>query len=349
MCSGVGDVREEYEYWLDGTTTQANTRAVNTLLARINELCSEIDYLDLSTEAQIERYNRIDLLVLALQFCKRRLNDKDLARAGRLLQQEINNGNLNLDSTDDNTRGNHLDNLFAGVDRAFSAGADSKAAGDFYDWWLQVIVPANRPALTDKEQARSIQFFAGEKQQPVGDAGEDRYKKMYGDIGVYLYNSAEYFLYLYIPEIKRPTLPYSLRKKIKKQQEVYDYCKRVFLSLYGSEDDMQSVIRTRIIAKYHEQPESVLEKLLMTKGIGFGDFGVAEIIALITAIASIVIPIIVALIGWARDVMVAKYAIPANIEDGCADEEDWRQPSDNSKLVKFGLIGVLLLLILKKK
>lgn len=345
MCSGVGDARGEYQYWLDGTSTASNTKAVNSLLARINELCTELDYLPLSKEEQLAHYNEIDLLVVALQFARRcQGDDTALARAGHILQHAIHEKKFDFDDTTDSARADHLDAVFHFVDSAFSAGKDYESDGIFAKWWEQVIVPANRQGLTPEEIAASKRFF---EKQSIGDTADD-YKERYGDIGVYLYKSADYFLYLYIPEEKVAKLPYFLRTKVRKQREVYNYVRSVFLALYSeSEDDLQRVIRTRIIAEMHQTPEEAVGKLLRSRGIG--DFGIAEIIALITAIASIVVPLITALLQYAQTVLQAKYAVPENIDDGCPEGEDWKETTTASPMLKYGLLALLVVLVLKNR
>lgn len=342
MCSGVGAAVDEYRYWLDGTSTVTNTKAVNSLLARINELCVELDFLPLSREEQIQHYNSIDLLVIGLQFAREYANNSDqLARAGRLLQKYINDGKFSYNNTQDSERSAHLDSVWAAISSAFSSGQDSRTTGQFSKWWMEAIVANNRQGLSQSQIAAAKQFFA--KKSGVGDS-LDQYKEKYGDIGEYIYNSADYFLYLYIPEEAVKQLPYYLQNKIKKQREMYDYVRKVFTSFYGSEDDLQRVIRTRIIADTKQEPEQAVLKLLKTRGIG--DFGVGEIIALITLIASIVIPIILQLIKFAQEVLVAKYAVPENIEEGCPEETDWPAEKKN-KLLKFGIIAAVLYYIIK--
>ena len=345
MCSGVGATEDEYRYWLDGTSTASNTKAVNSLLARVNELCVEVDYLPLKPDAVLEHYNQIDLLVIALQFARRcQGDDTALARAGRLLQKYINDGAFTCEDTEDSGRSEHLDRVWDSLSTAFNRGEDSEVHGTFVRYWMESIVPNNRQALSPSEISASKAFF---ENKGVGDSADD-YKRLYGDIGEYLYNSADYFLYLYIPEEKVAKLPYVLRTKVRKQREVYNYVRNVFTGLYGSENDLQRIIRTRIIAEMHQTPEEAVGKLLHSRGVG--DFGISEIIALITLIASIVIPIITALLQYAQTVLQAKYAVPANIDEGCPEGEDWGSAStDNNKALKLGLIALVFVLLIKKR
>lgn len=342
MCSGVGDAKDAYRYWLDGTNTATNTRAVNSILARINELCAELDYMKLTPDQQLKHYNDIDVLVIALQFAKQFTGDNEaLTKAGAVIQQLINDGEFNYKSLDDNERSSHLDTVFAAAGNSVHSNGAVSAAGDFYKWWLSFVIPNNRYGLPETKQQQLIQAL---KPQNIG-ATEDDFKRDYGDIGVYLYNSADYFLYLWIPENKTARLPYFLKKKIRKQQEIYRYVSQVFTALYGGEEDMQRIMRTRIIAQTGHTPEEAIDQLLGTRGIGLSE----SIIALIIIVAAAAtLAILGALINAVTKVIVAEYAVPENIEDGCPEETDWPDSDETKqKLLKFGAIGLLLYFLFK--
>ena len=346
MCSGIGDTREEYAYWLDDTNTATNTCAVNSLLARINELCVELDYLELTPEEQLERYNMIDLLVIALQLAKRcKKDDAELERAGKILQQFINDGKFNSKSREDSERGSNLDRLFSSVMSALDSGSDPKVDGDFLVWWMESILPNNRCGLTPEQQEKSKEFL---KEERVGDS-LDQYKKQYGDIGEYLYNASDYFLYLYIPEDKAKKLPYFLRKKIQKQQEVYNYVARNFKALYGNnQEDLERIIRTRIIAQTGKTPEAITNYLTSTRGIGV--MGWDDILYIVIAAVAVTIALLQVIFEFCQNVIAIKYAEPQNIDDGLPElYKDWNQSSDNTKIWKFGIVAAVLYYIFKKK
>lgn len=342
MCSGVGDTRDSYAYWLDDTKTVSNTRAVNSLLARINELCAELDYMRMSQADQIRHFNDIDILVIALQFAKKYTGDNEsLKRAGFIIQDFINEGKFSLQSTNDTERGDHLDSVYAAVCDTLARGATPKVSGDFVKWWLSFVIPNNRQGLTPTEQSRLESALKNPK--GVGDS-EAEFKRLYGDIGVYLYNASDYFLYTWIPADKVKRLPYFLRKKVDKQREVYRYVLQVFEALYGGEEDMRRILRTRIIAQCGHTPEDVVDVLLGSRGIG--DFGISEIIMIIIIAVAATLAILSAIIQAVQNVLIAKYAVPENIEDGCPEETDW--PAERkSNLIKIGAIGLLLYFLFK--
>ena len=257
-------------------------------------------------------------------------NNEALTKAGAVIQQLINDGEFNYKSLDDNERSGHLDTVFAAAGNSVHSNGAVSAAGDFYKWWLSFVIPNNRYGLPETKQQQLIQAL---KPQNIG-ATEDDFKRDYGDIGVYLYNSADYFLYLWIPAAKEARLPYFLKKKIRKQQEIYRYVSQVFTALYGGEEDMQRIMRTRIIAQTGHTPEEAIDQLLGTRGIGLSE----SIIALIIIVAAAAtLAILGALINAVTKVIVAEYAVPENIEDGCPEETDWPDSDETKqKLLKFG-------------
>lgn len=343
MCSGVGSPQDTYRLWLDGTNTATNTQAVNMLLVRINSLLVDLDYLPLSKAEQLQHYNDLDLYVIALQMAKQYAGqDAMLMRAGRVLQQFISDGKFNYQDITDSGRGDHLDSLHAAVNSAVSRGEGGQNDGEFIEWWNKAVIPYNRQGFTPQQQAQTKQFVATHAVSGVGDINHP-----YGDITDYIYNSGEYFLYLFIPTTQAAKLPLFLQEKIKKQREVYDYVKKVFTSLYGTEDTLQELIRTNIKAQFKQEPEKVVSKLIATRGIG--DFGVGEIIAIITLVISVVISVLEIVLNYCAQVTVAKYAIPENIEDGIAGADDWgdQNSGNKKKLLKVAAIIGVIYLILK--
>lgn len=350
MCSGVGDAKGAYQYWLDGTNTLSNTMAVNTLLARINALCVRLDYqAGLTPSDRIELFNQIDILVCALQFARSCKGDNNaLARAGRLIQQYINDQRFDCTDTTDDARAAHLDRVYADLAAAFADGKDSTASGSFISWWREKIVSSNRCALTSAQQSAGRKAIA--KRAGVGSADEEEHDIMY-----YIYNSGEYFLYLFIPEEDRKNLPYYLQEKIKIQQKTYDYVRRGYLATISEdEESLQQLIRANIIEQFKgSTPEAVVTKLLKKRGIGVAmtaaTITVAEIISIIQLIITFVVGVLSVVFQYLGTVVQAKYAVPENINDGAPDDEDWvGATTGNNKLLLFGGIGLILYLLFRR-
>ena len=151
-------------------------------------------------------------------------------------------------------------------------------------------------------------------------------KEDYGDLNKYLYDGGTYFLYLYIPEEKRSSLPYKIRRKIRKQQQVYDYCKKCFCAenggIYGSEADMQRIIRDGIKEDFKGQtPEQVCTFMLNQEGTGFV-MTASALATIISAVLTFILGIIGLILNYASAVAVAKYAVPEDPDSGCPDGDD---------------------------
>lgn len=345
MCSGVGAPKDAYKLWLDDTNTTTNTQAVNRLLITINALNVDIDYRDLTKKEYIEHYNQIDVYVIALQFAKKYAGDNDaMERAGRIIQKYINDGKFSSQAVEDDARAANLDMLYNAISSDFTDGKDSKASGEFIAWWMASIIPYNHVGLTRDQITKSREFMHA---QGVGAPQKD-----YGDITQYIYDSGQYFLYLFIPTEQAQKLPLFIREKIKIQRKTYDYVKETFVALYGTEQELQTLIRTNIIEHFKHTPEEAIAKLLKSKGISGAEpisWTIEAVIMLVSLILSIVMSVLQVVLQYCATVEAARYAVPENIEDGCPEGDDWKTTVDGSKLIKFGVIAAIVLLILKRK
>ena len=135
-----------------------------------------------------------------------------------------------------------IDKIIDDIDSMLLNEEEIEPDGNFLTWWRENVVSKNVVGLSE---------------DGVG-------KTDYGDLNEYLYNAGTYFLYLYIPEDKIKKLPYHIRKKIRKQSEVYDYCKKCFCpeygGIYGSEEDLQRIIYDGIRKDFAgKTPDDVIE------------------------------------------------------------------------------------------
>lgn len=338
-CSGIGD-QDQLTYWLDDTRTSSNTQAVNNLLSMINEKLSELYYLQLDKTAQIERYNAIDLLVVCLRFAKRYAGQSDLLRhAGRIIGSYAASGSFDTNDTSDDSRSAHLDSLFEAILADLDNGKNTKSDPEFDRWFEQQVVALNHIGLSAAQIAAADQW-AADQEQHVGATD-------YGDISEYLNNSQDYFLYLYIPDSEVGSWSRNIQIKRKKQQEVYQYCLKIFRQIYGDEAAMQRIIRASIIRTFKATPEQVISKMKQSGAVG--DFGISEIIAIVTAVIAAVAAVIGSVLDYCAKVAVAKYSQPVDAESGIPDQDDFGQySSKKSPILLFGL-GALLLYILSGK
>lgn len=349
-CSGV-DGKPDTGFVTEGTNTATNTQAMNTMLSYMNLFATEIRCLKfLSDEEKTEKMNRLDMCSVAFYYARMYREDKEaLHDVGVAISKLYADGRFALKSTDAKEHEEHVDNLIVAIDDMVEVGELTEPENSaFWDWWKTEVLRGAKEGL-DKKQQEAL-LAAEANAQPVGATVKDDY----GDLNKYLYDGGTYFIYLYVPEERMTDLTYAMRKKRRKQQEVYDYCRKCFTSIYGTEEAMQRVIRSGIVEDFGAQPEEVVEDILngtrKDQSIGIA----AEVIAaIITAVVSIVIALIGALIDYGSRVATIKYTVPNDVPDGMANPEDWEglrtNGSSNSKIILIGLAAVAAWFLLNDK
>ena len=255
--------------------------------------------------------------------------------AGKCIAEYKRQDGFNSDNSDVEWHEQHVDKIIDDIDAMLlSDDKNIDPEVEFVDWWQKEVVEKNVVGLSDGRVGATITTD-------------------YGDLNKYLYDGGTYFLYLYIPENKRASLPYRIRRKIRKQQEVYDYCKKCFCpeygGIYGSEADMQRVIRAGIIEDFKQTPENVAKDIV--DKISIGQLEAPVIAAIITAITTLIISLLGLIINYASAVAAAKYAEPEDPEVGMAEGDDFMSAgtTDWGKWLLFGGIGILVLFGLNKK
>lgn len=347
-CSGIGATEiNSYQYWMAGSKDYENSPAVNTLLAMINEANVELIYIAKTDLDKVALFNKIDFLIVCLVLAKSGLANEQKAT---VIQHMYNSGDFDLDSMDDLEREEYLSSLIA---KALEDQTVYEKSGDFYKWFLTEIAERNTVLFSPEQQkkiAAAINSVSG-----IGAAD-------YGSLTEYIENSGQYFLYRFIPENKRSGLSTAIKNKIKKQDEFYQYVLQNWAPAYGTKADLDRVIRMNIISNCKTTPEKAVEALLDGEGVGVLTEAAAAAIAILVqimeilvAVAAIVSSFIPLIIKAIEVKATAKYAVPTNIESGCPAAEDWpeaeekaRKYADGNGLLKIGIIGALLLLILKK-
>lgn len=288
-CSGVGSVakkRTGYDYWTDNTSSISNTQAVNTLLSIINLNNSEVLNLRLPKAQQIERLNTIDLCVVCLDAAEQfALNDERLAAAGRAIGAMCDEGLFRYNSTKNSDRDKHLDGLLATFDYYYQSG---KSGGDdgFQDWWQEKVQSRNKVGLTTTEQ-NAIKQAIKQGVSGIGDAELNWQDN--AELAKYLNDAGNYFLYLYFTDEQLARVPYKFTMKRNYQEQVYNYCKGLYVKQFGSEAEMQNIIRGSIVGQFKMQPEEVCAKIVSGKyeGIGALDPVLAGLIAIVAIIMGV--------------------------------------------------------------
>lgn len=364
-CSGlgVGETAEtkNFNYWTDGTQTLNNTQAANTLLAKINLALAELRCLKtLTDDERVKLINAINLYSVCLYFVRKYDSHyTQLEKAGRAIGALVAEGEFDHQITIENAE-NEANKAIARVNEIIENG-EQTAEPDitFMTWWDDTIVARNTYGF-DREQRDAIaQAVAAVK----GVGVVDENWKNNEDIAQYLTKGSEYFLYLYFTDAQLAKLPRAFRVKAQKQMATYNYCKDVFVGLYGSEQDMQDIIRAGIIGYFGETPEEVCDEIASGKrnaeSIGTDPITltVAEIITIVTTILTFVSGVITAICSMVAQIKQAQYAaidqeaINASVPSG----EDYEgidysslNSTDTNKWITWAAIGAGVLLLLKK-
>lgn len=338
-CSGIGstDQRKPFVYYTDGTSTVSNTQAVNTILARINALYIEANMLrGLSNEKRLDLLCEVDAYSVALEAAKRYAGDNDqLYRAGQVIDLMIHDGLFEYDSTDDNKRNDHLDGLITKFYELMNDGQPiANENPTFAIWWNENIIARDRVGL-DKESQEATKKALKKAVSGIKGIGTiDPNWQNDPNISNYLLNASEYFLYRYLKDEQIAKLPKIFQLKRNYQNRIYNYCKAYFVDIYGSESEMQSIIRAGIIKEFGNTPEQVCEVIVKTgkkpEQISGGVvvsavIGTAELIKIITICAAVVIAIVGAICDCIYKSNVAKYASMERsiVDSGVPDSTDY--------------------------
>lgn len=318
-CSGFASADAgTYNYWTDNTATITNTQAVNTMLALINR--NRIDVLRLAgmtDEEKVQNLNEIDIYVLCMSAAQRYAADaKKLQYAGVVIGNMFNEGKFNYLSLDNNDRDANLDKL---LDLLYERVADEHETAHnkkFELWFEKKIVMRNKVGLNFGEQQKVRKAIkkgvAGIK--GIGEVNDEW--KENADLAELLTKGSEYFLYMYFTQEQFEKIPAVFKLKAKKQKQTYDYCKQLFVGVYGSEDEMKEIIYAGIVDYYETTPEDVCESIVEGKaakvarpvsGWLIATFGVKKAVEIILAIIAAVAAIVIGCVQAICNAVVAKY------------------------------------------
>lgn len=341
-CSGIGAAQAEQpvKYWTDGTSTITNTQAVNTLLAQINTRYIVVSRLSgVSRDEKIELLNEIDVLSVCLDAAKRFAgNEQALLHAGNVIGCMVHDKAFDFKELKEDVREQHLDDLIEKANAGYKDEMPCQAPEKFMIWWNKTVMERDKVGL-DKEQQATIKKAA---KSIKGIGANDEWKNN-AELAEYLTRGSEYFLYTYMTDEQLKKLPSVFRVKKQKQIATYNYCKALFVDVYGSEDEMLDIIYAGIIDYFQATPEEVCEEIVRTgkaKGVGDGGataatLGAAEIVAIITAVVGLVGTIIASICAMVGQKYSNKYAAI----DKAAVEQSTPNPEDFDGLELGGLGG----------
>ena len=338
-CSGIGTAQSDapVRYWTDGTNTISNTQAVNTILAKINLLYIQATrMIGLSTEDKIAIYNDIDWLSVALDLVRRYKDDEaKLRRAGLVISAMAQDGDFAFDNLDADKREEHLEYLMSKANDLCNDDMELPASDEaFSEWWETNVMTRNKVGYNFGQQ-QVIRKALKKAVSGIGKVNPSWQND--ADLAEYLTKGSEYFLYLYFTDAQLAKLPYAFKKKAKRQLGTYNYCKDLFVGVYGSEKEMKEIIRAGIVDYFQASPEDVCADIVSGKrqvsGIGLAT---EAIVAIINGIFALVSGIIVAICTMVAQTKVAEYqaidqaAINASTPNG--DDFDGLGFGSSSKL-----------------
>lgn len=363
-CSGIGATNNDkvLSYYTDGTNTVANTQAVNALLAKINATYIRATRLaNISKEDKIAMLCDVDLLSVCLDAAKQfQDNTEQLHHAGEVIGVMCANGEFEYAELDSRKREDHLEELIAIANEGYrdTTPIANPSAG-FAAWWKINVEARNKVGLNfgQQQNARKALKKAAETIKGIKGVGKiDPNWQDNPDLSNYLLNGGKYFLYTYFTDAQLAKLPAVFKRKKAGQMKTYNYCKSCFVDIYGSEAEMQEIIRASIVSEFGIEPEQVCADIVKNGGKS----GIGMTLEMILTLVAIGLAIIAAIITAVCDMVArtneAKYGALNHqiIEDSCPDATDYSElegvsykgsiSSNNSKLLLVaGVVAAALL------
>lgn len=158
---------------------------------------------------------------------------------------------------------------------------------------------------------------------------------------------AEYFLYIFIPEVDLAKYNATIYRKRQGQLKTYAYVRELFVGHnYGTESQMLDIIRNGIEKTFDAPVETVLYEIRIGKREAIG-LATEVIVAIIGAVLSVVLAVISGVIEYAKSVKVAKYTAPTyqELEDSAPASDDITGGAKKKGLLWAAIAGVGLMLI----
>lgn len=158
---------------------------------------------------------------------------------------------------------------------------------------------------------------------------------------------AEYFLYIFIPDSDLAKYNATIIKKRKQQLKTYAYVRELFVGhQYGSEAEMKDVIRRGIEKTFGADVETVLYEIQTGKREGIG-LPVEVIVAIISAVTTIVLAVISGIISYCQGVKIAQYTAPTfqELEASAPASSDFTSNVRKKGMLWAAVAGVALLVV----
>lgn len=327
--------KQQFNIWTADTDTLTNTRAANFLLARINAMIANIQY---SERVTADQYNELDFYAISLHaLAIAHKDDSILRKCGYVLQAMVDDSFFAEESTNEDDRIRILDETEAVFDNFFLTDTES-STGAIVDWWEQHIINNNY-----NDASGAAQRFKAYRRDKIGSLDP----KDYNDLATYVADSGAYFLYMFIGDRKIGSYNSSIRKRYRKELEMFNYlcvqCKGVY-----DEATVYDLLYAGCTEHYKMTPEAKIQQL---QKLG-RNYSVGELVVILSIVSSI-IGIIATLLSICSMVFQFVVTVPDDYEVGVPVEEDWdiagARASNNKLKLPILLMGAVGLFILFNK
>lgn len=184
--------------------------------------------------------------------------------------------------------------------------------------------------------------------QRIADSGWERDETLRKYLGTSKDGGcAEYFLYTFIPQEELGMYNATIYKKREQQLKTFAYVRELFVGYnYGTEADMKAIIRKGIESTFGAPVEQVLMEIRTGKREGVG-IATEVIVAIISAVVTIVLAVISGIIEYCKSVKVAQYTAPTyqELEDSMPSATDITGSTKKKGLLYAALAGAAYFLI----
>lgn len=334
---------QQFNIWTADSDTLTNTRAANFVLARINALLAKIQY----TQPTADTYNELDLYAIILNGLSiSHREDNKLRKCGYCIQAMINDGFFAESATDEENRVRILDETEV-IFETYIAQNVEVMTGEFVDWYEQEIIANNyNDAPID-----ATQRLRSYERENVGSLDVSEYK----DLATYIADNGAYFLYLFIGEENIGRYNATIRKRYRKEVEVFDLICVNCSGVYNRKT-VYDMLYAGCCNIYQMTPEEKIEQLKKL-GKNYGSIGDPVTLSVILGIISSILGILMTLMSIISQVFKYVVRVPDDADTGVPTPDDWNikdakdrgAGSGMSKLPIILLGAAALLIVFTKK
>lgn len=334
--SGLSDEQSQkpaYQFWTADTDTLTNSRAANYALSQVNALMAVINYGE-PTSATYNELNLFSVILEALALAKR---DTEVMRTcGYVIQSMLDDGYFGVDVTAANAD-TTLQDCYNAFDSYYSE-QKLTTSGTFVEWYEKAIVAENYNEAPQDAPSR----LRRAERESIGSLDPKDYK----DLATYVADNGSYFLYMFIGESKIGSYSSTIKKRYRKELEMYDAICKQCAGVYTAET-VYNMLYAGCCDTYQMTPDKKIAQLKKMGGIG-------DLIAVLTAI-SLALSILATLWAIIKEVFTYIVKIPDDEDLGVPTPEDWnikdyKNKNTTTSSLPVVLIGLgALVLIFNKK